>query len=152
MEDFDDFITDRSVRLAEVKAHLERGDPGSLFRGRYVVLATSGSTGQRGIFLFSPPEWLDVVAASTRPLLWAGVKPNLFHRPRVTLVGTTFPWQYSAKVGQSLRTPLLPAQQLDAGGDVDSMIQPSAKDRQTPPVSERNDQQLANMEGCRASK
>ena len=116
MENFDDLITDRSVRLGEVEAHLERGDPNSLFRGRYVVLATSGSTGRQGVFLFSPPEWLDVVAAGTRPLLWAGVKPSLFRRQRVALVGSTFGWHYSARVGQSLRSPLLPALHLDAGG------------------------------------
>ena len=52
MERFDDLVTDRAVRLADVEAFLHEGGPSPLFRGRYVVLASSGSTGRRGIFLF----------------------------------------------------------------------------------------------------
>lgn len=122
MENFDDFVTDRSAHLAEVEAHLEHEDPNSLFRGRYVVLATSGSPGQRGIFLFSPAEWLDVVAGSTRPGLWVGLKPNLFRRQRIAFVGSTFPWHQTARLGQSLHTPLFPLLQLDAAEPADSMI------------------------------
>lgn len=122
MENFDDFVTDRSVRLAEVEAHLERGDPNRLFRGRYVVLATSGSTGRRGIFLFSPAEWLDVVSGSTRPGLWVGLKPNVFRRQRIAGVASTAPWHLTTRVGQSLRTPLFPRLRLDAAEPTDSMI------------------------------
>jgi putative adenylate-forming enzyme len=122
MANFDDLVTDRSVRLADVEAHLEHGNPNTLFRGRYVVLATSGSTGRRGIFLFSPAEWLDVVAGSTRPGLWVGLKPNLFRRQRIAGVGSTFPWHITARVGQSLRTPLFPMLQLDACEPHDSMV------------------------------
>lgn len=122
MEHFDDFVTDRSIRLADVEAYLNRGAPKALFRGRYVVLATSGSTGRRGIFLFNPSEWLDVVAASTRPASWAGMKPNLFRRWRIAHVTSGFPFHYSAQVGRSLKNPVIPLLRLDAGDPVDCTV------------------------------
>src|SRR5262245_19070233 len=50
MEHFDELVTDRRVRLADAEAFLAAGDRSGLFRDRYVVLATSGSTGRRGLF------------------------------------------------------------------------------------------------------
>src|SRR5215470_3865176 len=46
MEHFDELVTDRRVRLADAEAFLAGGDGSGLFRDRYVVLATSGSTGR----------------------------------------------------------------------------------------------------------
>lgn len=87
------------------------------------MLTTSGSTGQRGLFLFSPSEWLDVLAISTRPLLWAGVKPKLFRRQRIAVVGSSSPWHYSAKVGLSLRSRFFSVLQLDAGAAIDMLVE-----------------------------
>ena len=71
MENFHDLVTDRAVRLADAEAFLASGREDALFRDRYVVLATSGSTGFRGVFLFDPEEWIDVLALITRPMKWA---------------------------------------------------------------------------------
>ena len=71
MQNFDDLVTDRGVRLRDAESFLSSERSG-LFRGRYVVLATSGSTGLRGVFLFDPDEWLSALAAILRPMLWAG--------------------------------------------------------------------------------
>src|SRR5262249_9694204 len=95
MEHFDDLVTDRSVRLADAEAHLRAGDPVPLFRGRYVVLATSGSTGRRGVFLFNDREWIRAIAAITRPISWAN-RPRRFKRPRAALIAAAAPWHYSA--------------------------------------------------------
>ena len=50
MENFDELVTDRSIRLADVDAHLKHDDGDRMFQGRYVALSTSGSTGLRGAF------------------------------------------------------------------------------------------------------
>jgi phenylacetate-coenzyme A ligase PaaK-like adenylate-forming protein len=50
MENFDDVVTGRAIRLADLDAFLRGPVQSALFRNRYVVLATSGSTGQRGVF------------------------------------------------------------------------------------------------------
>ncbi|HSB35207.1 MAG TPA: phenylacetate--CoA ligase family protein, partial [Nitrospirota bacterium] len=66
MENFDEVVTDRAVRLADLERHVTaiRGD--ERFLGRYWVNATSGSTGRRGLFLFNRSEWTTVLASFLR--------------------------------------------------------------------------------------
>ena len=48
MEDFDELVADRKVRLDAVRAHLGGGGDSRRYLGRYWVNATSGSSGQPG--------------------------------------------------------------------------------------------------------
>ena len=57
MEHFDDLVTDRAVRLRDVREHMIRDREGNRFADRYWVTATSGSTGEPGVFLFDRDEW-----------------------------------------------------------------------------------------------
>jgi phenylacetate-coenzyme A ligase PaaK-like adenylate-forming protein len=122
MENFDDLITDRAVRLSDVDAWLKQGDGSGMFRDRYVALATSGSTGQRGVFLYDMREWIDCLASISRPMKWAGVKPSPLRPLRSTMLASTTPWHYSARVGRSLTTRMLPTLRLDAGEPAESMV------------------------------
>ena len=122
MENFDELVTDRAVRLKDAEAFLHESDGTGLFRGKYVALSTSGSTGQRGVFLFSPAEWIECLASISRPMKWAGVKPNPFRPLRSTMLASTTPWHYSARVGRSLTTRAFPSLRLDAAEPVESMV------------------------------
>ena len=115
MEHFDDLVTDRAIRLADAEGFL-RASPavGDLFRQRYVVLATSGSTGRRGVFLFDSQEWLTALAMITRPMAWAGLTGGLRTPPRSAMIASTTSSHYSARISASLSSRLLPALQLDA--------------------------------------
>lgn len=122
MENFNDLVTDRSVRLSDVNAHIELDSGDRLFRNRYVALSTSGSTGLRGVFLFSPAEWVHCLASIARPMKWAGVAPNPFRPERSAMVASATPWHYSARIGRALRTRMMPTLRLDAGEPLDSMV------------------------------
>jgi phenylacetate-CoA ligase len=123
MENFDDLVTDRSLRLREVENFLNHDDGTGLFRGRYVALSTSGSTGQRGVFVFDRREWIECLASISRPMLWAGVRPNPFRGMRTTMLASTTPWHYSSRVSRALSTKLFPALRLDASEPLESMVQ-----------------------------
>lgn len=56
MENFDTLVTDRTVTLAAVENHLANPSAPRLFRNRYTLAATSGTTGTRGIFLHDTEE------------------------------------------------------------------------------------------------
>ncbi|SRR5579883_222697 len=122
MEHFDDVVTDRSLRLADVEEHLKQDSGRGLFRGRYVVLATSGSTGRRGVFLFDEAEWIEALAFIARPLAWSGLSAGLRRPPRSAFIASTTPWHYSARVSASLSTRLLPALRLDAADPLETMV------------------------------
>lgn len=122
MENFDDLVTDRFLHLKDLEVFL-RSDAGSgLYQGRYVALSTSGSTGQRGVFVYSKDEWTECLASISRPMVWAGVKPNLLRPIRSAMVASTTPWHYSAHVGRSLTTRFLPTLRLDAAEPLESMV------------------------------
>jgi putative adenylate-forming enzyme len=122
MEQFDDLVTDRRVRLADAEAFLHDNPGGALFLHRYVVLATSGSTGRRGVFLFDAQEWLTALAMITRPMAWAGLSGGLKKPPRSAMIASTTPWHYSTRISASLSSRLLPALRLDAAEPLATMV------------------------------
>lgn len=122
MERFDDLVTDRRIRLADVEAYLRQDRSEQLFRNRYVVLATSGSTGRRGVFLFDDREWIRALAAITRPIGW-NQGARLRKPPRAALIAAAAPWHYSARVGAALSSRLVPSLRLDAAMPLDEMVQ-----------------------------
>lgn len=122
MESFDDLITDRAVRLEDAEEHLKNRAGAELFRGRYVVLSTSGSTGRRGVFLFSQSEWITVLANIARPMLWSGVPYRIIKPPRAVMIASRTPWHYSARVTQSLSNRLLPSLHLDAAEPIEIIV------------------------------
>jgi phenylacetate-CoA ligase len=69
MDGFDEVATDRRLTGARVEQHLaaSAAEPGLLF-GRYVCLASGGSSGLRGIFVQTIEEYAEFVASFVRPL------------------------------------------------------------------------------------
>jgi phenylacetate-CoA ligase len=124
MEHFDELVTDPTVRLAEVEAHLTTLSGGKeLFNGRYRVASTSGTTGRRGIFLWDPGEWATVLASYNRSFDWADVGAGLTHRTRMAVVSSTTPWHQSARVGASVSSPWVPTLRIDSGDPLESIVE-----------------------------
>lgn len=123
MEHFDELVTDRSISLEALREHVAQANPERRFLGRYRVCATSGSTGQPGLFLFDRPEWVAVLASFARAHEWAGVKISLTHRMTMASVASTNPWHLSAQVTATLRSWWMPALRLDAAEPLETMVQ-----------------------------
>src|SRR5579872_269834 len=121
MENFDNLVTDRTIHRNQVEDFLCQGGA-ALFQGRYVALATSGSTGLRGIFLFNSREWLNALAYIARPIGWTGAKSNPFRPMRTAMVASTTATHYSARVGLSLASRLIPTLRFDALEPIEMMV------------------------------
>ena len=121
MERFDELVTDRRIRLTDAEAYLRDGGPGR-YLDRYVVLATSGSTGRRGVFVFDDLEWIRAIAAITRPIAWATAGRASRRPPRAALIAASAPWHYSARVGAALANRVAPALRLDAGAPLAELV------------------------------
>ena len=121
MENFDDLVTDRAIHLADVEQWL-RGDPGAkLFRNRYLVLSTSGSTGRRGVFLFDDREWISALANISRPMKWAGIRET-GKKPRTAMIASRTSWHYSARVATAIPNRLWAVLPLDAGEPLPDLV------------------------------
>jgi phenylacetate-CoA ligase len=114
MRRFDELVTDRAIRLGDVETHLASAGPTDLFRGRYRVAVTGGTTGRRGVFLADRSEWTSVLASYARASDWAGVPAGLRHRLRVAVVSSRNPSHQSSIVGATLASPIVPTLRLDA--------------------------------------
>jgi phenylacetate-CoA ligase len=75
MDNFDRIVTDSRLRRTEVEAHLTGADPGRPLLGRYRVFATAGTTGLRGLFLYSDEEFATWIATCLRGMASWGLTP-----------------------------------------------------------------------------
>lgn len=123
MEHFDDLVTDRAIHLAAVRDHMAKDIDGRRFLDRYWVNATSGSSGQPGIFLFKEDEWLTIVASFARAHEWAGIKVNLTHRMKMASVASVSPWHMSAQVGATVKSWWMPTLRLAASEPLTRIVE-----------------------------
>lgn len=124
MQSFDDVVTDRTLRLADVRAYLDSLSPERPYApmgGRWYVSSTSGSTGLRGIFVQDHDEWLWVLASYARANDWAGLRAGLTHRMKLAIVSSRTPWHGSAIVGATLHSRFVPTLRIDATEPLESI-------------------------------
>jgi phenylacetate-CoA ligase len=76
MDDFDRIVTDPRLRRAELEAHLASTDPGRSLLGGYRVFATAGTTGMRGLFIYSDEEFATWIATCLRGMACWGLTPT----------------------------------------------------------------------------
>ena len=80
MDNFEEAVTDRRLRLTEIQAHTDVAGGEELYRGRFMVLRSSGSGGVPGVFPHTRAAVALNVAASFRQL-------------RLNHVKLTVPWR-----------------------------------------------------------
>lgn len=58
LEHFDEIVTDRTITAQRIADFIDSStDPGALLDGKYLVVHTSGSSGQVGYYIYTPAEW-----------------------------------------------------------------------------------------------
>ncbi len=123
MEHFDDLVTDRSIHLQDVQAHMAALKSDQRYLNRYWVTATSGSSGQPGIFLFDRSEWATVIASFARGQEWSGLKVDLRHRRKMAVVSSTSVLHMSFRVGLTIQSPWVKTLRLAAAESLPTIVQ-----------------------------
>jgi phenylacetate-CoA ligase len=101
MESFDDIVTDRRLRIADLLDHLEMIDGDALYVGEHRVMTSSGSSGRKAVFVYDRLGWSSCAAMYLRRSAWHGIKPGLPRR-RLAMVWGTAPTHMSRRGAQSL--------------------------------------------------
>jgi phenylacetate-coenzyme A ligase PaaK-like adenylate-forming protein len=117
MEEFDRFVTDPRLRRTELDAHLEHLQGDELYLGEYRVMASSGSTGRKGLFVYDCSERSSVLAGSMRWTALMDLRPSFPRRTRAATIGApdakhmTYRGAASIDVGlfKTLRLPVTAA-------------------------------------------
>jgi putative adenylate-forming enzyme len=123
MEHFDELVTDRSIRLEEVKTYLSNLSGDERFLGRYWVNATSGSSGHPGLFLFNRTEWITVLTSFARAREWAGIKVDLTRRVKSATIASTSPFHMSARVNATLHSWWMPELRIAASEPIETITE-----------------------------
>lgn len=130
MQNFDELVTDRAIRLDDVRAHMAADREGKRFLNRYWVTATSGSTGNPGIFLFNRDEWATVIATLGRAHEWAGIPMTPTHRMKMASVASHVsgsPWHQGAQVAKTFQDKWMrawmPTLSFDAAQPLPEIVQ-----------------------------
>lgn len=124
MRSFDDVVTTPRIRLERIRDFVAAMSVTDLFDGRYHVVATSGTTGDRGFFVFTQDEWRTLAMASVaRGLGWSGGHARTSGRGVV--MASTIPWHMTARAAAELRRVGLDAgrMSLDAGDPIDAIVE-----------------------------
>lgn len=92
MENFEDTLTVDDVKFEEVKAFVE--DPsliGQLYKGKYVLVHTSGTTGIKGYFVYSKKAWemnqaIHIQRSGREEKIFPYVITKLFKHVRIAII------------------------------------------------------------------
>ena len=77
MENFDSISTDPRITRALVEQHINSDRFGDLLLDEYRCIATGGSTGQRGLFVYDHDSWNITAANQMRMQRLLGITPQM---------------------------------------------------------------------------
>lgn len=123
MEHFDELVTDRRIRLDDIRRDLADPEVDKRYLDRYWVTATSGSSGQPGIFLFDQAEWATVVASFARGQEWGGLKVDFRRHRKMAVVSSTSRLHMSARVGLTVKSPWISTLRLGAAEPIAALTE-----------------------------
>lgn len=101
LEHWDAIVTDQRLRLADVERVLDASTGDELYLGRYRTMASGGTTGRRGVLVYSTADWHQVLGGVLR---WTsgyiGARPRLPRRVRQATVLAGSPQHMTARMAQ----------------------------------------------------
>ncbi|HUZ77119.1 MAG TPA: AMP-binding protein [Chloroflexota bacterium] len=124
MEHYDEVATDPRIRLEGVRDHLDQLKRGSdeLLLGEYRLCATSGSTGNPGLFIYNQDEWLWVLSGFWRSMELIGNSLNLTRRTRLAAIGSRVPYHPTRCVADALHSWWSPEMRLDVTAPIEELV------------------------------
>lgn len=112
MQSWDDVVTDRSLHLKDIQRFLERVQGLEAYQNTHYAFATGGTTGVKGVTVYSRKEFLQFFALTSRTTAWAGMRFSLWERPRMSTVQSLLPW-HAAGAASFLKVPVVKTLPLD---------------------------------------
>ncbi len=124
MDHFDDLVTDRRLRLADLESHLGGLERDERYLGQYRVVSTGGSTGRKGVFVADRGEWREYLAGLLRVNEYIGLRPRLPRRRTVATVAAARPLHVTYRMSRGLDVGLHRVLRLDATTPVEGLVDP----------------------------
>lgn len=122
MENFDRFVTNPRLKLAELQAHIGQLVRDEYYLGEYRVITTSGSSGLKGVFVSNRREWCTALANVLRFTSFLGISPRLPNRWKISSIGADSPMHVTYRMAVSSDVGLYKFQRLEATSSIEDII------------------------------
>jgi putative adenylate-forming enzyme len=121
MKHFDEIVTDPRLHLSQIQEHTGCISGDEYYLGKYRVLTTAGSSGQKTVVVFNRREWSVQEAASMRIAAMMGVIPFSLRRPTIVTIGSPSPLHDSYRLPLSMDIGLYRFQVLPATAPIEEL-------------------------------
>jgi phenylacetate-coenzyme A ligase PaaK-like adenylate-forming protein len=124
MENFDAIVTDPEVRLADANAHIATLDGDAYFRDELHAVASGGSSGTRGVFVWGWDAWATAqLTALRRSLLDRIGDTELASRPPVAMVvAAENATHFTSAISETFATGAVQTHRFRVGLPVDELV------------------------------
>ncbi len=122
MDNFDKVVTDPRLRLDRALEHLQSIHGDEYYLGEYRVVATAGTSGLRGVFVYDRPAWSTVLANTIRWNRFAGIRPRWPRRVRICSIGADNPMHVTQRIPGSGNVGLFKVLHLQATDPMPSLV------------------------------
>jgi phenylacetate-CoA ligase len=109
MANFDEIVTDDRLRLDAIEDHLEGLTAADAYLfGRYHAVASSGSSGRRGVFVYDWHGWITAFLGTLRHMMRElATWPDAVHPPLAAMIGSGTATHMMYAAGRTFSTPKL---------------------------------------------
>jgi phenylacetate-coenzyme A ligase PaaK-like adenylate-forming protein len=114
MDNFDAVVIDKRLRRVELERHLAQARGDEWLFGRYRVVASAGTSGLRGIFVYDRSAWRVVLANTIRWQRFNGIGPRLPRRVRICSIGADNPMHVTSRIPMSSDVGLFRLMHIEA--------------------------------------
>lgn len=122
MENLETVVTDPRLRRDVLDRHLAYATGDTLLFGDYRVVATAGTSGLRGIFIYDRKAWRVVLANTLRWQHFSGIAPRLPRRVRICSIGADNPMHVTSRIPMSGDIGLFSIRHLIATQPVERLV------------------------------
>jgi phenylacetate-CoA ligase len=123
MEHFETVVTDPRLRRAELERHLSVAREDESYLSRYRVVATAGTSGLRGIFVYDRDAWRTVLANTIRWQRLTGITPRLPDRIRICSIGADSPMHVTNRIPLSVNVGLFRLRHIEATEPISNQVE-----------------------------
>ncbi|MCP4475870.1 MAG: phenylacetate--CoA ligase family protein [Gammaproteobacteria bacterium] len=118
MDNWDNIVTDKSLRLKDVLAWFDRADFSTPLRDRYLCWFTGGTSGQKGVVVWSISDFVRYISHVYRPTLYAMTEKNSTQNLRLATIVARYPVHMSHLLWVVPFLPQVTCNRLDINSDV----------------------------------
>ena len=125
MGSFDEIVTDPTVRLADVNSHIASLDGDAYFHGELHAVASGGSSGVRGVFVWGWDAWATVqLTALRRTLLDRLSDPELASRaPVAMIVAAENATHFTSALSETFATGAVETHRFRIGSPLEQIVE-----------------------------